>query len=605
MPSEQVFFHKGLSFHARSALQEGGFLQTSQNVVFEVDGKTVLRPKFTARNETAVNAIHSLRRFKSKVFIGDADRTRHWNGTAVTDMAPGFCSGSKWSFVEVKNFLFGTNGMEQILFDENGYLYRGRIENPTAPTGAIGASGNPSGHYMLYVSFLITWPNGMQYETGLSEASADVNATSDIIEWSNIPVSTYVSYYGNAPTIHRKLYRGPGTGGAIADIYYVDTIEDNTTTTYSDDFTDEELAANGASTVDDLIPGPDASYCAFGYGRLFLIEKASPNRLWYSEAAGGETAEENEALMPLGFTSDNWDDLREIGVGEIDPQGLVFWGMSVWIPLKHTWIRKQGNDPDTWSYKRTWAGYGISAPDTIAISGTPLGIIGLSLAAGGECGLTLFNGQESTMFTSPRFDYIFKEHLDQTYIANCCGRIVGKYYHLLYPSINATGGVPDTHIVFDLRRWPDIRMSNWTSLSGQCLEASLQGSNFYIGGSDGYLREQDASSAETIDVIIKTHDLVGNDPKLVNMTKKLREIKYNMDSGGTALELAVYIDGTVLKWPDNSTHQDVSGTAEGVTPLRSLPQNAEGYRYALQLTGTGLTELAIYSPWELVFDPKP
>jgi hypothetical protein len=89
------------------------------------------------------------------------------------------------------------------------------------------------------------------------------------------------------------------------------------------------------------------------------------------------------------------------------------------------------------------------------------------------------------------------------------------------------------------------------------------------------------------------------------MPKKIKELKYDMDSGGDNIQLVVYIDDTVLKWPDDTTYQNISGTAEGVTPLRSLPQNAEGYRIALQLTGTALDELTLYGPWELTFDPKP
>lgn len=604
MPGEPVYWHKGIAFHARSALMEAGHLATAQNVIFEVDGKTSLRPKFTAQNETAIGAIHSMKRFGDNLLVGDADELRYWDGAALNDLATGFASGARWDFSVIKDFLFGTNGTDQVLYD-GADLYPAQIENPvSAPTATAGAAGTPNGHYMLYVSYLITFPNGNQYETGLSDASADVPVTNQKIEWADIPVCPYAELAGTAPTIHRKLYRGPGTGGSLADIYFVATIEDNTTTTYSDNFTDSELGAAGACEVTDYQPAPDSAYSAMGYGRLFLIDKDYPNRLWYAEPAGGETATENEILLPLAFPDDNWDDLRELGLEEIDPKGLVYWGMNLYIGLSYTWIRKQGNDPASWSYKRTWADHGVSAPDTIAICSSPIGILYLSLSEGGDCGLCLFNGQESTMFTSPRLDYIFKEHLDHTYIANCCGRLIGKYYHLLYPSVDATGGVPDTHIAFDLRRYPDIRVANWTALSGQCIEGNSLGEEFYIGGTDGIIRQWDRESEATVDAVIKSKDLIGG-PQLANTRKTIKELKYNLDSGGDNIQLAIYIDGAVMKWPDDTTYQNISGTGDLVQVLRGFPQNASGYVFAIQLTGTGLDELAIYSPWELVFDPTP
>jgi hypothetical protein len=599
---ESIFFHKGLSYDTRSVLQQPGFLKTAQNVLFEVEGNQTLRPMFSAINATAVNALHSIKRFRDRLLVGDSTYLRERSATAIgdfTSLGSSFANAI-WNFREYKNFLHGVNGTDGVLFDEDGNLYPSQISNPSsAPSGAAGAVGNPNGHYMLYVSFFITWPNGQTYETGLSAASADVSVSSQAISWSSIPTCSYAAYYGTAPTIYRKLYRGPGTGGTLADIYYVATISDNTTTTYTDDATDATLAANGACYVDDYDAAPDGAYIEYHYGRLYLIHATYTNRLYWSESVAGETGAENEALMPLAVLADSWDDLRVSGLGKVDPQGLIAWGGNLYIPMKHTWLRKQGEDPDSWSYKKTWASHGIGAPQTICISSSPSGIVGLTSPISGTPGLSLFNGQTVDIFTTPRFDYIFNEHMDHDYIHKCRGAIIGRDYHLLYPSSGQTE--PDTHIVFDMRRFPDVRVATWTALSGRSLDVDTQGKRFYIGGSDGYAR-QEATSGEVIDAIVETHDMMGGDPKLANIIKSFQELRYALNSGGSDVTMEVYIDDTLQTWPDGTTSKTITGTGEAVQYIRAFPVNWKGYKMRIKLTAADMSTFEIYSPWQLSFE---
>jgi len=61
------------------------------------------------------------------------------------------------------------------MVDNAGNVYYSVIQAPApACSGSGSGSGSLSGVYKLYVSYLITYPNGMKYETGLSAASADV-----------------------------------------------------------------------------------------------------------------------------------------------------------------------------------------------------------------------------------------------------------------------------------------------------------------------------------------------------------------------------------------------------------------------------------------------
>ena len=227
MPQEQVFFHEGLNYEVRSALQKSGFLATAENIVFEVDGKQSLRPSFNKVNTTAVGSILSGVVFRGNLLIAYAG-TLAWNAGSgdFTTLYSSFTSGAHWTFREYKEFIHGVNGSESIFFDISGNLYPAQIANPlTAPTGAdSGSGGYPSGVYKLYVSYFITWPNGLTYETGLSPESADVTVASKKIAWSNIPVCPYAAYSGTAPTIMLNGVSAGSLSVGVNDIIIASTL---------------------------------------------------------------------------------------------------------------------------------------------------------------------------------------------------------------------------------------------------------------------------------------------------------------------------------------------------------------------------------------------
>lgn len=606
MPTEIILFNKGLSYDSRSALKTPGFLQTATNIQAEVDGAETLRHLFTAMNTTKVNSVHSICRFRDIIVIGDSTYLRFASATTdedFTDIGSGFAN-APWKFREYKDFLFCTNGTDQVLVDASGNAYPAQLDIPgSSPSGAAGAGGNPNGHYYLYVSFLVTYPNGHKIETGLCAGSADVNVSSQKISWTNIPTMTYAAYQGTAPTIHRKLYRGPGTGGTLTDIYYVATISDNTTTTYTDDSADSTLIANDASVVDDYEALPDSHFIEFHYGRAYAIKHASPNRLVYAEQATDSDPDVSEAIFPVQTTDANWDDLRVSAFERTDPMDLIAWGPYLYVPFRQTWIRKFGEDPDTWSWKKTWAKHGVGASLTTAICAHPMGIIYLATPDGGEPGIALFNGQSSQMLTSPLLDYVFKTDLDHTKIDYCRGFCAGHYYHFLYPSTEAAGNDPDKWLVLDLRRFPEIRAFYWSFTAGYpvCGWSYNQGNTYYVGTTDGYVKRMDTASAETMSVSVQTAERVGGDVKLANKEKTLKTLKYNLDSGGDSITLTIYINGTAATWSDGTTSKAINGTGDSVQVL-PLPVNFKGYRYSLSLSGSGLDTFTLYGPWEMEFD---
>ncbi len=616
MPSELILFNEGLAHDARSGLMQPGFLQLCENLVFKREGEQELRDIFRVINTIPVgepSAIHSIFRMRNAILEADDTRLQWRTSVAVgnfTDLAAAGLTNAIYSAREYKDFLHLCNGHDNLFFDANGRLIDAFVANPTVGTlaGAAGAAHapGPDGHYMLYVSYLITWANGQQYETGLSDASADVDMTGadadKVISWTNIPISAYAAISGTEPIIHRKLYRGPGTGGTLADIYLVDTITDNTTTTYSDEFTDAELAANGASLVDDYdLPPTTPKFLEYHYSRLYMIDTINPNRLYYSEPPAGDTATENEILRPLAFVDNNWDDLRGAGFGRVDPQGLIAWGTYLYIPLKHTWIRKYGNTPSTWSYKKTWAIHGIAAPYTIAVCDQPAGILGLTAPMGDSPGIAVFNGSLSQIITKGKFQELFEDDLNHDYMHTCRGGYDGRYYHLLYPS-GSKATSPTKHAAFDLTQFPKIRLAFWEDLASRSIYVNNQDDRIYIGGSDGVARQN--TGTEEINIDVQTADRIGGDIKLSDKLKTLKKLKYNIDTGDVDVTMRIYLDGTLMTWPDDTTTYIISGTGDEVQYI-TMPKNADCYRYSIKLTATALTILKIYGPWEMIMEASP
>ena len=489
------------------------------------------------------------------------------------------------------------------MIDSIGRTYPATAAAPGAATVGEGAAGSADGAYKFYITYLITWPNGQQYETGLGTGSSSIAVSSKIIALTSIPVMTYIEVRTSAaPTIHRKIYVGPGTGGTLGDIYYVATISDNSTTTYNYDQTDATTILNNASLVDVLLPPPTLiKYFKYHYSRVFWLSATEPQRLQWSEAPTGNTGDENEDLFPMGRLTDNWDDLRSAGFGEISvtnpPMGIAVLGTSIYIPLRHTWIKKDGNTPSTWVYKKTMAFTGTSSPWTIQNIDRLNGIICLSSPRGKKCALTLFNGWTTLLITPERFNDIFEDGMSfsKAHLLLAQGFYDGRNYHLLY--VSSGGSAVDSHAVFDLSQYPKIRLAYWGDLSGRCGSVHEQSTGVYIGGSDGFVR-YNSGTATTTTPAIKTHDLIGGDPKLANTRKRLQRLYYNLS--GT-LTLKVFIDDVQVTWADATTSKTITGTGDKIQ-FQDMPQNCKCYKYYIDLSGS-VTALTIFSPWEMKYEP--
>lgn len=113
---------------------------------------------------------------------------------------------------------------------QNNLIYNDNILTaPSAPTVATGAAGVLTGAYLYKITFVTQ--NNIESTGGTTSAS--VSPSSQKVSLTNIPT-------GPAGTYRRFIYR-TAAGGSNGTQEYVDSINDNQTTTYTDNIADSAL----------------------------------------------------------------------------------------------------------------------------------------------------------------------------------------------------------------------------------------------------------------------------------------------------------------------------------------------------------------------------
>lgn len=568
MPDIDSFsFDKGLNLRKNSYLHSEGELQTCSGFSFEKDGYlTPMKPRGDVDHDT-YGTIYDIHRYMNWVLINDGTIRYKWDlrkfcdqYTAVdenfTTAGAGYAKKSR--IIDYKDWIFMVNGHENKCFSK-GNLYEWGIENPkVAPVVAAGSSGNPDGTYYCYVTYLVKFPNGESYETDCSPY-ATVTVTSDKIEWSAIPICPYS---GTGVVIHRCLYRYSSTLGAI---YYVATINDNTTTTYSDDNSDATVAVNDQLATDYYSIPPDNIVDIELYlQRIFAI---TGTYLYWSEP-----------YLPFAFKttssinfSDNGDDLTAV----------EYWGDQLYLASHKTWYRLPGSDPDTWAKKETYADNGIINTDTVAK--TKYGIIGL----GSTDGLYLFDGSSSNNITLKKLG---KELFESIYDHDdCWSSYDGTRYRFYYSTGSHT---PDTCLVVDFTYFPELRFYNDPFIATAFEHHRPSQRNYWAKSGLTY---EESTSGEAINLSLTTGDKVGQG---LLVRKNLEYIYYDANTHGKDVTLTVYIDGTA-----QSPTFTINTSSRTRNRIEDIPISWEGYRFGIGLSCSSVTDddLELYAPFALKF----
>lgn len=181
--------------------------------------------------------------------------------------------------------LFGVSAQDRLhLASENNTPVKVRLDNTvanwgiaapsTAPTVTKGGGGNVEAGPHRYV---VTYVTTDGKESNRSDPSDSVTSTSSTIELTNIPVSS------EAQVTARKIYRDDQE-----DQLYrlVTTINDNTTTTYSDNAGNADISSATAPEPGGAIdnsPPENMLFVAPYEGYIFGVLASDPNTIMYTE----------------------------------------------------------------------------------------------------------------------------------------------------------------------------------------------------------------------------------------------------------------------------------------------------------------------------------
>jgi hypothetical protein len=303
-------------------------LNTTSVGTFAVDGLYTRRDNTTA--ETMI------------VFAGGT--AKYWSGVTFTTIASAqsvFTAGVRVGAAQMENHLFVGNGYV------TPYKYNGTDwtrHGVPAATGAVSAASETSSTGVINgeARYKVVYVNSQVVLGDAGTATVTLSVTNGKVVLTGIPT---------APQSHgvsaRRIYRN-FVSGATATYGLLTTLNDNTTTVYSDNSLDSVL---GAAPPTDNGEPPKYSVIVQHAGRLFCNDLANPNYVWYSEILEPFTF---KALSFQSFGDGSADLVKGLEVYDnalvvIGERSVYMWNMP-------------STDPTEWYVIKTRSAYGGRSP---------------------------------------------------------------------------------------------------------------------------------------------------------------------------------------------------------------------------------------------------
>jgi len=248
------------------------------NVIFR-DGSCETRGGSSKLNTAAFGSFAADGLYTRKANDGSETMVVFANGTGFDLQATSFITigsaqsvftaGNRVCAAQYENHLFVGDG-QAIPYKYDGVEFtRHGVYPPVAThTAATNSNGTITGDYR----YKITYVNSLAVESDVGPVNTTFAASSEEILVSSIPVAP-VSWGVSS----RRVYRTETSGTAFK---LHSTINDNTTTSLVDNKSDSELTT--AAPTDQGVP-PSYEAIAYTQDRLFFLDPANPNYIWYSE----------------------------------------------------------------------------------------------------------------------------------------------------------------------------------------------------------------------------------------------------------------------------------------------------------------------------------
>lgn len=346
--------------------------QNAQNARFELTpGAVDKRDPVTFYNATAVttSAITGLYRMYtstgSDLWVSTSG-TGAYVGNDVagtfTQIRSSLTTGKRHQFVVYQNLLIASNGYDPM------WVYDGDTVNNVTwqlgackalPTTAAGSMGVGQYYYAMTtcasagtsgVTTVDTWVSG-----ALSNTITTTTAGSSAL--SNIPL-------GPPGTAARKLYRVKAGG---TQLYYLDILNDNVTTTYSDVIADSSLSSDMPAVTDAM---PKGALLTLERERLFISgDPSNPNYIYYSATYLPHYIQQTTQLTYMAIDNNDGDAITGIPI----QLGVMVCIKRNSIRILHITSPVSGADPTTWYADDPLAWIGSPAP--YSVTQTPSGVV--------------------------------------------------------------------------------------------------------------------------------------------------------------------------------------------------------------------------------------
>lgn len=238
MEIEPITFGLGLNLRNSPLYLKDGELVSCEGFDFANVGVMDARGSKQAVNDIPIGSIHSIHRYRNHVLLGDGGNLRYkWDldGYCNNYVPPdgnftylgNLASSNKWRTADYAGFTFIAMQGDLYAF-QNGYYYNcAQIKSPDTSPSVVstGGSGSAADHTWYY-TYVYRFPNGHQYETGLSPGRVV----------SSTPTGQSASVIAYNTTIYPMSGTIPVNGGidayAVA-AYHFDGADESTTITDS------------------------------------------------------------------------------------------------------------------------------------------------------------------------------------------------------------------------------------------------------------------------------------------------------------------------------------------------------------------------------------
>lgn len=390
----------------------------------------------------------------------------------------GITANQKWSCYTYADNVIMVNGVDtNQIYDFTAVRDMGLTDPTTAPTLATGAAGNLTGNYYYRVSFV---RSGSESNVGI--ASSVVAPSADKVELTDIEL-------GGTGCTQRKLYRTKA-GGTV--YYELHTINDNTTTIYTDDDVDDLLSWKVAPT--NNTPPPTSKFVIEKDERILYILPNSSD-FYYSELYKPELSK-GTSYRTVGA------DDGGILMGAAKYEGDMFFYKAKKVTdsggtyyIGHKTYQLSGTDPDPetgdWLLRPSNNAVGGIAFDTIDYTVEEV----ISLDDDGLYSLQrnrlLSTIVVDTIALSNKIEPDFKA-FNKYYLHNSSGRVFNHKYYLAVPGEGRTVN-SEIHVLdFRAVETKDGFTAAWTKERGFTASCFTVFRNKLIYGTDdGYVCEID------------------------------------------------------------------------------------------------------------------